>query len=56
MDERMLRAKQLLTFSDPDVRLADIARLCGFPRYEHFCRCFVSAVGEPPSAWRKRNA
>lgn len=54
MDERMFRAKQLLTFADPDVRLADIARLCGFPGYEHFCRCFVSAVGVPPSVWRKR--
>jgi AraC-like DNA-binding protein len=54
--ERMLRARQLLTFADPDVRLADIARLCGFASYEHFCRCFVGATGESPSAWRKRNA
>ena len=56
MNERMLRARQLLSFADPDVRLADIARLCGFVRYEHFCRCFVTAVGMSPSAWRKRNA
>ena len=56
MNERMARAKQLLIFSDPDVRLADIARLCGFVRYEHFCRCFVNSVGMSPSEWRKRNA
>ena len=56
MAERLSRAKQLLTCADPDVRLADIARLCGFPRYEHFCRSFVSATGESPSAWRKRNS
>lgn len=56
MNERILRARQLLTFSDPDVRLADIARLCGFVSYEHFCRSFVNAVGESPSAWRKRHA
>ena len=56
MNERMLHAKQLLNFADPDVRLADIARLCGFVRYEHFCRCFVHATGMSPSAWRKRNA
>ena len=55
MNERMHRAKQLLTFSDPDVRLADIARLCGFARYEHFCRCFIGVTGMSPSAWRKRN-
>ncbi|MBP5531929.1 MAG: helix-turn-helix transcriptional regulator [Lentisphaeria bacterium] len=54
--ERMLRAKQLLTFADPDIRLTDIARLCGFARYEHFCRSFSGAVGMSPSAWRKRNA
>ena len=55
MRERMQRARQLLTFSDPDVRLADIARLCGFARYEHFCRCFIGVTGMSPSAWRKRN-
>ena len=56
MHERILRAKQLLTFADPDIRLTDIARLCGFARYEHFCRSFSGAVGMSPSAWRKRNA
>ena len=56
MNERMLRAKQLLTFADPDVRLADIARLCGFVSYEHFCRSFANAAGESPSEWRRRNA
>ena len=56
MRERMLRAKQLLTFADPDVRLADIARLCGFVSYEHFCRSFAGATGASPSEWRKRNA
>ncbi len=55
MSERILRAKQLLTFSDPDVRLTDIARLCGFVRYEHFCRCFAAAAGMSPSAWRRRS-
>jgi len=54
MRERILRAEQLLTFADPDIRLADIARLCGFVRYEHFCRCFVSATGVSPSAWRRQ--
>jgi len=54
MNERISRAKQLLAFSDPDVRLADIARLCGFVRYEHFCRCFANATGGSPSAWRRR--
>ena len=56
MNERIFRAKQLLTFADPDIRLADIARLCGFPRYEHFCRSFAHAVGMAPSSWRRRNA
>ena len=56
MNERIFRAKQLLTFADPDVRLADIARLCGFSRYEHFCRSFVHAVEVSPSEWRKRHA
>ena len=54
MRERISRAKQLLAFSDPDVRLSDIAQLCGFSRYEHFCRCFVSAPGVSPSAWRRK--
>ena len=53
METRLDHARQLLHFADPDIRLADIARLCGFNSYEHFCRCFVNATGLSPSAWRK---
>ena len=54
METRLDHARQLLHFADPDVRLADIARLCGFNSYEHFCRCFTNATGISPSAWRKK--
>ena len=54
MATRLDHARRLLHFADPDVRLADIARLCGFNSYEHFCRCFTNATGISPSAWRKK--
>ena len=54
METRLDHARRLLHFADPDVRLTDIARLCGFNSYEHFCRCFASATGIAPSVWRRK--
>ena len=54
MATRLNHARQLLKFADPDVRLADIARLCGFRSYEHFSRSFSAAAGVGPSAWRRK--
>ena len=53
--ERIYHAKQLLVFSDPDLRLYEIAALCGFREYEHFSRTFRKETGETPASWRKKH-
>ena len=56
MNERLYHAKQMLSFGDPDFPIAEIARLCGFPSYEHFSRSFHRETGESPASWRKKHA
>ena len=53
--ERIYHAKQFLTFSDSDLRLFEIAALCGFREYEHFSRTFKKETGVTPAAWRKEH-
>ena len=53
--ERIYHAKQFLTFSDSDLRLFEIAALCGFKEYEHFSRTFKKETGVTPAAWRKEH-
>ena len=55
MDTRLYHARRLLTFADSDMRISEIAALCGFPGYEHFSRCFKKGLGESPAAWRKKH-
>ena len=54
--ERIYHAKQLLAFSDSDLRLYEAAELCGFRNYEHFSRTFKKETGESPVSWRNKNA
>jgi AraC-like DNA-binding protein len=48
---RLERAKQLL--EDPQVKLADIAQICGFVDQSHFARVFSKGEGCSPGRWRR---
>ncbi|MBO5765584.1 MAG: helix-turn-helix transcriptional regulator [Lentisphaeria bacterium] len=50
--KRIHHAKQLLAFADPDLRLFEVAELCGFREYEHFSRTFKRETGKSPAEWR----
>ena len=54
--ERIYHAKQLMAFSDAELRLSEVAELCGFREYEHFSRTFKKETGESPNSWREKNA
>ena len=54
--ERIYHARQLLSFSDPDLKLFEIAALCGFREYEHFSRTFKKEVGLSPAEWRRKHS
>jgi AraC-like DNA-binding protein len=49
--ERLVYAQSLMTNSD--VKLAEIAGICGFCDVYHFSRVFKRAVGVSPAAWRR---
>ena len=49
--ERLIHAQTLMT--NCDVKLAEIAAMCGFCDVYHFSRTFKRAVGVPPGAWRR---
>jgi AraC family transcriptional regulator len=50
---RLERAqKMMLATAEP---LTQIALDCGFADQSHFSKLFRRALGEPPSAWRRRN-
>lgn len=53
--ERIYHARQLLTYSDPDFALSEIALLCGFRSYEHFSRTFRKEMKLSPASWRKKH-
>ena len=53
--ERIYHARQLLSFSDPDLHLYEMALLCGFREYEHFSRTFRKETGLSPTQWRKKH-
>jgi LacI family transcriptional regulator len=44
-------AKQLL--SQPDIKLTEISRRCGFAHQPAFTRTFIRVVGMAPSAYRR---
>lgn len=48
---RVEEAKRLL--ARPELRLAEIAQLCGFGDQSHFTRVFGRHVGMSPGAWRR---
>jgi AraC-like DNA-binding protein len=50
---RIERAKELLRGGD--VRLAEIAQICGFVDQSHFARVFVKSEGSSPGRWRRRH-
>ena len=50
--ERIYHARQLLAFPDPDLKLSEIASLCGFREYEHFSRTFKKVTGVSPARYR----
>ena len=54
--ERIYHARQLLSFADPDLKLSEIASLCGFREYEHFSRTFKKEAGLSPAEWRRRHS
>lgn len=54
LQRRVERARQLLLGTR--LPIAEIAALCGFTDQSHLSRVFVRENGEPPAAWRRRNA
>lgn len=54
LHERLFRAKQLMIFNE-EIRLNEVALLCGFQSYEHFCRSFRNDTGISPSNYRKKH-
>ena len=50
---RIDRAQHLLVTTT--ATLSEIALKCGMSDHSHLTRLFRELVGEPPSAWRKRN-
>lgn len=51
--QRMRTAERLL--GDPELTIADIARLCGYATPEAFNRTFKAHAGVAPSRWRARS-
>ena len=49
--QRVERAKELLR--DPDLKLEDIAQVCGFVDQSHFTRVFSRSEGYSPGRWRR---
>jgi len=49
--QRVERAKELLR--DSDLKLVDIAQLCGFVDQSHFTRVFSRSEGYSPGRWRR---
>ncbi|ASZ13736.1 AraC family transcriptional regulator [Chitinophaga pendula] len=52
--ERIRAAKKIM-LSDPQLSLADVARLCGFRTYNNLRRAFYPVEKAKLSAWRDRN-
>ena len=52
MQERVLKAKNLLEHSDRT--LAEISAMCGYANLSHFCRAFLSYIGQSPSTARRQ--
>lgn len=48
---RLRRAQELL--ADPDLGVAEVARLCGYASARVLARNLTEATGHPPSAWRR---
>lgn len=51
---KLAYAKELL-LSQPDVPVAQVANVCGFPDALYFSRCFKQHVGCSPRAFRNQN-
>lgn len=54
MQERIVRAKMLLTYTDDP--LISIASLTGFASQSYFTSCFKEATGTTPQRYRERNS
>ena len=54
-DMRLEKAKELLR-TEPSLSLEEISERCGFHDYNYFNSVFSHTVGNPPGAWRKKNA
>lgn len=52
--ERLREATELLLQSR--MSIAQISEACGFGDQSHFARVFATAMGAPPSVWRRQNA
>lgn len=50
-DVRLKHAKELL-LSNPDLRVGEIAALCGFSDFAYFCKVFKNENGITPNAFR----
>ena len=49
-----LRMKEASTLiSETDTPLKEVASVCGYPNYHHFCRVFKAHFGKPPSTYRE---
>lgn len=54
MQRRLARAQALM--AQPQLSLAEVARLCGFADHSHLAREFRKSMGVPASVWRKEFA
>ena len=50
---RMEQARDLLR-TRPELSIADIAGMCGYPDYNYFISVFSAAEGVPPGTWRRQ--
>ena len=51
---RLMKALSLLR--DPELRVFNVAKECGFNRLNHFTTCFKKRFGKTPGEWRKEGA
>lgn len=52
IDIRIRNARQML--AETPLSITEIADACGFSSVYHFCRAFKNAIGETPTAYRKK--